>query len=139
MGKTGALPSLDSAFLAFTFLAYGTTPLVAAAIGPGNPEAGRLVWHALALAVGTGLVVLLMFEICAVPILRVMDTSGVMLGTQLADAGAGSELASPTFGSGQALWFELALCSTEILRLRYATPTCRFRMTGLGGAPRPTA
>lgn len=68
------------AFLAFNFLAYGTTPLVAGAIGRGDHEAtGRLVWHALALAVGAGLAATLALQVFAVPILGVMGARGPLL------------------------------------------------------------
>ncbi|MEL6615322.1 MAG: MATE family efflux transporter, partial [Bacteroidota bacterium] len=68
------------AFLAFNFLAYGTTPLVAAAIGRGDREAtSRLVWHALALAVGAGLAATVLLQLVAVPVLQVMGARGPLL------------------------------------------------------------
>ncbi len=57
---------LGFVFFGFNFLAYATTPLVAAAIGRGNPaEARRWVGDALVLALGLGLVAALVVEILA--------------------------------------------------------------------------
>ncbi len=89
VGQTGAVPLaalgvctavFGFAFLAFNFLAYGTTPLVAGARARGeHEEAGRLVWHALALALGAGILAMAALEIFAVPVLRLMGASGAML------------------------------------------------------------
>lgn len=70
------------AFVVFNFLAYGTTPLVARAVGSGEHEdARRLSGQALVLAVVIGLGALAGLELAAGPVLRIM--------------GADSELFSP--------------------------------------------
>ena len=89
VGQTGALglaalgvctAVFGFAFLAFNFLAYGTTPLVAAAFGRGDHDsASRLVWHALGLAVGAGVFAAVALQVFAVPILRVMGAEGALL------------------------------------------------------------
>ncbi|OZC04740.1 MATE family efflux transporter [Rubricoccus marinus] len=89
VGQTGVVPLaalgvctavFGFAFLAFNFLAYGTTPLVAGAHARGEgDEVSRLVWHALALALGAGLLAMAALEVFAVPVLRVMGASGALL------------------------------------------------------------
>ncbi len=61
------------AFFLFNFLAYATTPLVAAAVGAGRrTEAGRIALTALALAAGFGVVVAGALAGLADPLLRAM-------------------------------------------------------------------
>lgn len=61
------------AFVVFNFLAYGTTPLVARAVGRGDRAgAGRVVVQALVLAVATGAVALAALEAGAPWIVRAM-------------------------------------------------------------------
>jgi MATE family multidrug resistance protein len=61
------------AFFIFNFLAYATTPMVAGALGRGDPaEAGRVVAAALAVAVAGGAATVLVVEALAGPILTVM-------------------------------------------------------------------
>jgi len=68
------------AFMLFNFLAYGTTPLVARAMGQNDAEAaGRLVWHALGLAVLAGAAAIVLLQVFAVPILYVMGARGALL------------------------------------------------------------
>ncbi|UCH27261.1 MAG: MATE family efflux transporter [Trueperaceae bacterium] len=63
-------------FLAFNFLAYGTTPMIGKAVGGGDwVEAGRIVVQALSLALLVGFVALVSIQLLAVPILTVMGTS----------------------------------------------------------------
>jgi len=65
------------AFLVFSFLAYGTTPLVASAVGRGQRrEAGRVVLAALALSVGLGVVAVTTLWALAGPIVDIMGASG---------------------------------------------------------------
>lgn len=65
------------AFFVFNFLAYGTTPLVARAVGAGRPErASRLVTTALWLAVGLGLASTLILQVAAPWILEAMGATG---------------------------------------------------------------
>ena len=69
------------AFMLFNFLAYGTTPLVAAAWGRGDRQAAsRVVTQAigLALVIGTGATIFL--ELMWQPLLRVMQAGPDMLG-----------------------------------------------------------
>ncbi len=89
VGQLGAAPlaalGLNTAvfafsFFLFNFLAYGTTPLVARAIGQKDTEAaGRLVWHALGLALLAGLTVVVLLQALAIPILQVMGAGGSLL------------------------------------------------------------
>ena len=62
LGALGVNAGIFSlAFLVFNFLAYGTTPLVATALGDGRrAEAGRLVSAALGIAVVLGMVAALL-------------------------------------------------------------------------------
>ena len=67
-------------FVAFNFLAYGTTPMVAAARGRGDLEAaGRVVAHAFAIAVGAGAIALALLTLFAEPVLRVMGAGDALL------------------------------------------------------------
>ncbi len=68
------------AFVLFNFLAYGTTPLVASALGRGDREAaGRVVVQALTLAAVFGLAALVVLEALAVPILRLLQAGDAIL------------------------------------------------------------
>ncbi|MCK5488455.1 MAG: MATE family efflux transporter, partial [Gemmatimonadetes bacterium] len=70
------------AFVVFNFLAYGTTPLVARAVGRGDRAgAGDVVMQAFLLAAVVGGVATLLLELLAGPIVSVM--------------GAGQELRDP--------------------------------------------
>ncbi|TVP43014.1 MAG: MATE family efflux transporter, partial [Gemmatimonadales bacterium] len=75
LGVNAALFSL--AFVVFNFLAYGTTPRVARALGRGDREgAGEVAVHALVLAVGTGLAATAIFLAAANPLLSMMGAVG---------------------------------------------------------------
>jgi MATE family multidrug resistance protein len=64
------------AFFAFNFLAYGVTPLVARALGEGRADrAARVVTNGLAAAVGLGLLVTVVLQLGAGPILDLMGAS----------------------------------------------------------------
>jgi len=90
VGRLGALPLaalgvnvaiFNFAFVLFNFLAYGTTPMVGKAIGRGDKAtAGRVVANAFVLALALGVVVVVVLQILAVPVLRVMGAEGVLLG-----------------------------------------------------------
>ena len=61
------------AFVVFNFLAYGTTPMVARAVGRGDRAgAGNVVMQAFLLAVVVGCVATLTVELLAVPIVTLM-------------------------------------------------------------------
>lgn len=65
------------AFLVFNFLAYGTTPLVASAVGQDRrAEAGRIVLAALTLSVGLGLVAVAALHSLSRPIVHLMGATG---------------------------------------------------------------
>jgi putative MATE family efflux protein len=75
LGVNAAVFSL--AFVAFNFLAYGTTPMVARAVGRGDTEAaGRIALHALALAGIAGIAALHLLQIFARPVLLLMGAQG---------------------------------------------------------------
>ena len=75
LGVNTAVFSL--AFVVFNFLAYGTTPLVARAVGRGDRDAaGALAIHALALAVIAGVGALVLLQLAAGPVLSAMGASG---------------------------------------------------------------
>jgi MATE family multidrug resistance protein len=64
-------------FVVFNFLAYGTTPMIARAVGRGEIDrAGRLAVEALTLAVVAGVVALVFIQAFAGPILTVMGATG---------------------------------------------------------------
>ena len=68
------------AFLVFNFLAYGTTPMVARAVGAGDRErAGRLAVEALTLAVIAGIVATAVLQLLAEPIVRAMGATGELV------------------------------------------------------------
>lgn len=68
------------AFLVFNFLAYGTTPMVARAVGAGDrARAGRLAVEALTLAVVAGTVALAILQLLAIPIVQAMGASGELV------------------------------------------------------------
>lgn len=65
------------AFFVFNFLAYGTTPLVAEALGKGDTgRAGRVIGQALTLAVLLGLVAVLVMEVFTEPLVGWMGAEG---------------------------------------------------------------
>lgn len=65
------------AFVVFNFLAYGTTPLVARAVGRGDRAgAGNVVMQAFLLAVLVGGTATLLLELLAVPIVSLMGAGG---------------------------------------------------------------
>ena len=69
------------AFIVFNFLAYGTTPMVARALGRGDrAAAGRVVANAFVLAAIAGVVALTALQLLAVPILRGMGADEALLG-----------------------------------------------------------
>ena len=69
------------AFALFSFLAYGTTPLVAAAWGRGDhEEAGRVISQALGLAVGIGAMAVAVLAVFWQPILTAMQAGPDLLG-----------------------------------------------------------
>ncbi|MFB6351407.1 MAG: MATE family efflux transporter [Bradymonadaceae bacterium] len=74
LGALGVNASVFSmAFVIFNFLAYGTTPRVGSALGDDDREqASRIVMQALALAIGSGVVALILLQIFAGPILALM-------------------------------------------------------------------
>lgn len=75
LGVNTSLFSL--AFVVFNFLAYGTTPLVARAVGRGDRDAaGRVVVQALTVAVLAGIVSVTVLQLFALPILAAMGASG---------------------------------------------------------------
>ncbi len=72
LGVNAAVFSL--AFVLFNFLAYGTTPLVAAAWGRGDEEtASRVIMQAIGLAILIGTVAVVLLEALWQPILRAMQ------------------------------------------------------------------
>ncbi len=67
------------AFFLFNFLAYGTTPLLAGAIGREDPVgAGRIAWQAVAFAIAAGVVVTVLLQVFAEPILGLMGAEGAV-------------------------------------------------------------
>jgi MATE family multidrug resistance protein len=73
------------AFFVFNFLAYATTPLIAADVGRGDQTAaGRTAVQAVALAVGIGLVGLVVLQLSAELLLELMGAEGAVV-----DAGTG--------------------------------------------------
>lgn len=68
------------AFVLFNFLAYGTTPRVARAVGRGDlEEAGRASVQALALAAGVGVVATVVLLVASRPLLLLMGAGGELL------------------------------------------------------------
>ena len=64
------------AFFAFNFLAYGVTPLVSQALGRGDEDqAGRVIANGLIAATGLGILVVVVLEAAAGPILDLMGAS----------------------------------------------------------------
>ncbi|MFW5951998.1 MAG: MATE family efflux transporter [Gemmatimonadota bacterium] len=78
LGALGVNASIFSmAFVVFNFLAYGTTPMIARAVGGGDRRrAGRLAVEALTLAALAGIVALAFLQLLARPILGLMGASG---------------------------------------------------------------
>ena len=82
LGVNAALFSL--AFVVFNFLAYGTTPRVARAVGRGDrTEAGRVVLQALTLAVVTGVAATTILLIGGDLLVRLMGATGELRGPAL--------------------------------------------------------
>lgn len=81
LGALGVSVAVFSvAFFLFNFLAYGTTPLIAGAVARGDgEEAGRLTMGALALGIGIGLATMIVLEILAEPVLRLMGAQADLL------------------------------------------------------------
>ncbi len=68
------------AFVVFNFLAYGTTPMVAGAVGRGDVDrAGRIAVEALTLAFIAGLVALALLQLFARPIVEAMGATGELV------------------------------------------------------------
>jgi len=88
VGRLGAAPlgalGINAAifamtFIVFNFLAYGTTPRIAQALGRGDrARAGETAAHALALASICGVVALLLIQLLALPVLRIMGATGAL-------------------------------------------------------------
>lgn len=78
LGALGVNASIFSmVFVLFNFLAYGTTPMVARAVGRGDrARAGRLAVEALTLAAIAGTAALASIQLFAGPILTVMGATG---------------------------------------------------------------
>lgn len=73
------------AFVVFNFLAYGTTPRVAGAVGRGERErAGRMALEALLLAALGGAAALLLLQLFAGPVLAAMGAGGELRDPALA-------------------------------------------------------
>jgi len=71
-------------FVVFNFLAYGTTPLVARAVGRGDRRgAGEVVMQAIALALGVGAAATLALELFSGPILALMGAGPDLRGPAL--------------------------------------------------------
>ncbi len=81
LGALGVSVAVFSiAFFLFNFLAYGTTPLIAGAVARDDRrEAGRLTMGALALGAVIGVGTMLMLELLAQPILRIMGADAELL------------------------------------------------------------
>ena len=72
------------AFVVFNFLAYGTTPRVARAVGEGDREtAGRRAVQALTLGAVAGLLTIAALELAAPLIVAVMGATGELVGPAL--------------------------------------------------------
>jgi MATE family multidrug resistance protein len=86
VGRLGVLPLaalgvntsiFSMAFVVFNFLAYGTTPMVARAVGRNDREAaGRVVVQALVVAMLAGVVAVGILQAFAVPITAAMGARG---------------------------------------------------------------
>jgi MATE family multidrug resistance protein len=81
LGALGVSVAVFSvAFFLFNFLAYGTTPLIAGAIArEDTEEAGRLTVAALVLGAGIGVATMLLLEVLAEPVLRLMGAEADLL------------------------------------------------------------
>jgi MATE family multidrug resistance protein len=81
LGALGVAVAVFSvSFFIFNFLAYGTTPLIAGAVArEDKDEAGRLTMGALALGVGIGVAMMIVLELFAEPVLRVMGAQKDLL------------------------------------------------------------
>lgn len=93
VGRLGVVPLaalginasiFSMAFVLFNFLAYGTTPMVARAVGLGDREAaGRVVVQALVVAILAGGVAVLALQVLAGPIVAAMGAEGELRGATL--------------------------------------------------------
>ena len=93
VGRLGVVPLaalginasvFSMAFVLFNFLAYGTTPMVARAVGRGDLEgAGRVVVQALVVALLTGVVAVGILQLFAGPIVAAMGADGELRGPTL--------------------------------------------------------
>ena len=82
LGVTSAV--FNVAFFLFAFLAYGTTPFVARAIGRGDTdEAGKITVTSLALAVTLGVLTTVAMLLFARPLLQVMGAGSDILSSGL--------------------------------------------------------
>lgn len=89
VGRLGVLPLaalgvntsiFGLSFVVFNFLAYGTTPMMARAVGRGDVQrAGRLAVEALTLALLAGSVALALLLVLAGPIVAVMGARGELV------------------------------------------------------------
>jgi putative MATE family efflux protein len=80
-GLAVAVTIFNLAFLGFNFLAYGTTPLVAAEVARGrHDEAGRIVMTALALGTAIGVALTVLLQVFTVPVLQLMNAGPGVLG-----------------------------------------------------------
>ena len=93
VGRLGVVPLaalginasvFSMAFVLFNFLAYGTTPMVARAVGRGDLEqAGRVVVQALVVALLTGVIAVGVLQLFAGPIVSAMGADGELRGPTL--------------------------------------------------------
>ena len=85
LGALGVNTSIFSmTFVLFNFLAYGTTPRVGRAVGEGDrAAAGRAVVRALTLAVLAGAAALVVLQVGARPVLRVMGARDELMAPAL--------------------------------------------------------
>ncbi len=81
LGALGVSVAVFSvAFFLFSFLAYGTTPLIAGAVARNDrAEAGRLTVAALGLGTAIGIATMVVLQIFAEPVLRVMGAEADLL------------------------------------------------------------
>ncbi len=82
LGALGVSVAVFSiAFFLFSFLAYGTTPLIAGALARGDTEAaGRYTVGAIVFGISIGVATMGLLELLAEPILRLMGASDNLVG-----------------------------------------------------------
>lgn len=74
LGINSAIFALS--FFVFNFLAYGTTPMIAKALGKADSkQAGRVIMQAFSLAALLGLLALFVLELFALPIVKLMGAT----------------------------------------------------------------